>query len=104
MFKENPSKNASIYTKYIDKAVRGANIEAVAKSLRKRTEVNLDTKHRMDIQRCIYKLVSEGNELAVIYDKLNKEFPDSKYKEYFSQWIKDKIEKSKGTNNKGREI
>lgn len=91
MFKENPSKNVSIFTKNIYKAARGVNIEyaaGVVNSMKKRTEVNPDTKHRIEIQTCIHKLLSEGNEFAVILNELNKKFPDSKYKEYFSQWIK----------------
>ena len=104
MFKENTSRNASIYTKYIDKAVRGANIESIVVSMRKQIEVDPDTKHIMDIQSYLNILVSEGNEFSVIWNELNKKFPDSKYKQYFSQWIMDKIEKSKRTNNKGREI
>ncbi len=103
MFKENPSRNASICRKYIDKAVSGANIETTANSLRKRIEVNPDTEHRMDIQRYIHKLVSEGNEFAVIWDELSARFPNSKYKGYFPRWIMDKIEKSKRQDNKERE-
>ena len=94
MFKENPSRNASICRKYIDKAVRGANIETTDNSLRKRIEVNPDTEHRMDIQ---------GNEFAVIWDELSARFPNSKYKGYFPRWIMDKIEKSKRQDNKERE-
>lgn len=107
MFKEKPRKNASIYGDYIDKSVRGVNIGYAASavnSIRKQSKVNPDTKHRLDIQTYIHKLVSEGNEFIVIWNKLNDRFPDSKYKEYFSHWIKDKIEKSKRTNNKEREI
>ena len=107
MFKEKTSKNNVLrHADYRDKAVKGANIEEAARetaAMRKRTKVNPDTEHRMDIQRYIYKLVSEGNEFAVIWDKLSARFPNSKYKGYFPNWIMDKIEKSKRQDNKERE-
>ena len=107
MSKENSAKNSSIFTKYRGKAVRGSNIEEAARdvaNMRKQEQVNQDTQHRLAIQSCIHKLISEGNEFAALLNELNKKFPDSKYEEYFSNWIMDKLEKSKRSNNKGREI
>ena len=95
LFKENTNRQ-----------MRGKNIETTAQYLVKETrektiKVNSDTQHRIDIHTTIYGLVQEGYRKEAILNELYKKFPDSNYKEYFSRWVEDKIERSKKvTKNK----
>lgn len=69
--------------------------------MRQHIKVNEDTQHRQNIHANIHKLVQEGYSKQEILNELYKKFPDSKYKEYFSKWVEDKMEKNKkATKNK----
>lgn len=60
-----------------------------------------DTQHRIDIHGTIHRLIQNGYGIEKILNELYKKFPDSNYKEYFSKWVEDKIEKNKkATKNK----
>ncbi len=107
MFERKEERNTSIYTKYIDKAIRGANIEDAANSVKKTSEVSQDTKNRIDIHSYIHKLVSEEKGFMEILTELNNKFsaPEYiKYKEFFPICVMDKLEKNQKKNNKERDF
>ncbi len=107
MFERKKERNTSIYTKYIDKAIRGANIEDAANSAKKTSEVSQDTKNRIYIHSYIHKLVSEEKGFMEILTELNNKFsaPEYiKYKEFFPIWVMDKLEKNQKKNNKERDF
>lgn len=104
---ERKKKNITTIMKNSSKAVRGSCIEKAAKTImRKEIKVNPDTQHRQNIHATIHRLVQEGNREELILNELYKTFPNSNYKEYFSKWVEDQIQKREKTskNNGEREF
>ena len=96
---ERKKKDITTIMKYRSRAVKGAYIEDAARStMRKKIEVNIDTKHRQNIYATIHRLVQDGYRKELILNVLYKTFPDSNYKEYFSKWVEDQIKKRKTTS------
>lgn len=58
-----------------------------------------DTINRTDIHNLILKLVNQGEGKISILNKLQNQFPESKYSIYFGNWVDDQIEKHKVKNS-----
>ncbi len=67
-------------------------------------KINRDTTDRMAIHTLISNLVNQGNGRISILNRLQNEFPDSKYSKYFGTWVDDQIEKHQEKNSNVKSI
>lgn len=71
----------------------------IKEAYRRKKKEDKDTNERQDIHRKIIALVGYGFPMEEVVKRLEKTFPDSKYKTFFDSWVKDRYAKVKPSNS-----